>query len=211
MKVTESQSQKRDWNGPEQDYRAGILTLRQIGALHGVTHTAVRKRAKASGWNRDLTVRVRQRTEEKLALRAAVAPATGDWFPVPVSKESKARAEFAVECSSEIAARVRLKHRDRIAQAGALFDALLLKLEREIRPADGETSAPDLSVQINMFGQLTTCLTKIVAMERREFRLDETPLAEGHGRKSLPIRFIESRYEERDEESLSPLLTVPPQ
>lgn len=45
---------KPDWKQIEADYRAGQKTLRQMGAEHGLSHTAVNKRAKRDGWLRGL-------------------------------------------------------------------------------------------------------------------------------------------------------------
>jgi len=41
-----------DWEAIESAYRAGVLSLRVIGAQYGVTEGAIRKRAKNLGWER---------------------------------------------------------------------------------------------------------------------------------------------------------------
>lgn len=41
-----------DWEKIELDYRAGIKTLREIAADHGISHQAINKRAKRDGWAR---------------------------------------------------------------------------------------------------------------------------------------------------------------
>ena len=46
-----------DWEAVERDYRAGILSVREIGAKCGCTHTAINKRAKAEGWERERAAR----------------------------------------------------------------------------------------------------------------------------------------------------------
>ena len=46
-----------DWEAVERDYRAGILSVREIGAKCGCTHTAINKRAKRDGWERDRAAR----------------------------------------------------------------------------------------------------------------------------------------------------------
>ena len=46
-----------DWEAIERDYRAGILSVREIGAKCGCTHTAINKRAKRDGWERDRAAR----------------------------------------------------------------------------------------------------------------------------------------------------------
>jgi len=50
---------KADWEAIEREYRAGQLSIREIGRKHGVSDTAVRKEAKARGWVRGEAAPVR--------------------------------------------------------------------------------------------------------------------------------------------------------
>jgi hypothetical protein len=50
----------------KQEYRAGQLSIREIGRQHGLSDTAIRNRAKAKGWTRDLSGAVRSRVREEL-------------------------------------------------------------------------------------------------------------------------------------------------
>ena len=43
-----------DWERIEQLFRAGLLSVREIASACGVSHTAINKRSKAEGWDRDL-------------------------------------------------------------------------------------------------------------------------------------------------------------
>ena len=47
-----------DWERIEYDYRAGILSVREISEARGVSHTAVNKKAKQLGWERDLKAKI---------------------------------------------------------------------------------------------------------------------------------------------------------
>jgi len=51
---------KPDWEAIETAYRAGALSLREIGAQYGVTEGAIRKRAKRDGWVRKGGTQVRK-------------------------------------------------------------------------------------------------------------------------------------------------------
>lgn len=51
---------KPDWEAIESAYRAGALSLREIGAQYGVTEGAIRKRAKRDGWVRKGGTQVRK-------------------------------------------------------------------------------------------------------------------------------------------------------
>jgi hypothetical protein len=55
-----------DWEAIEAEYRAGQLSIREIAKRHSVTDTAIRKRAKADGWERKLADQVRDAVREKL-------------------------------------------------------------------------------------------------------------------------------------------------
>lgn len=55
-----------DWELIERDYRAGMMSLREIGKVHGISDTAIRKKAKAAGWERDLTEKVNEKVRTEL-------------------------------------------------------------------------------------------------------------------------------------------------
>lgn len=42
-----------DWAGIERDFRAGVMSVREIAKWYGVSHTAINKKAKAEGWERE--------------------------------------------------------------------------------------------------------------------------------------------------------------
>ena len=55
-----------DWEAVERVYRAGVLSLREIGKIHEVSEGMIRKKAKASGWERDLSERVNEKVRTEL-------------------------------------------------------------------------------------------------------------------------------------------------
>jgi hypothetical protein len=61
-------AQETAWPEIEAKYRAGVLSVRQIAAEHGVSHTAVLKKAKSDSWTR---------TEPPSAWRRAVSSVLG--------------------------------------------------------------------------------------------------------------------------------------
>lgn len=50
-----------DWEAIEKEFRAGAMSIREIGRQYGPSDMAIRKRAKKLGWKRDLTDEVRRR------------------------------------------------------------------------------------------------------------------------------------------------------
>ena len=49
----ENLSHPPDWNRIEAAFRAGSMSLRQIGAAHGISEGTIRARAKKAGWVRE--------------------------------------------------------------------------------------------------------------------------------------------------------------
>ena len=55
-----------DWETIEREYRAGVLSRREIAMRHDVSEGAIRKRAKRDGLKRDLTARVQEKVRMEL-------------------------------------------------------------------------------------------------------------------------------------------------
>jgi hypothetical protein len=109
-----------DWERIEADYRAGVLSVREIASAHGVSHTAINKRSSKDGWERDLSAKIKAKADA-LVSKAEVS-----------SEVSKAKAEtdkVIVEANAEAIARVRLSHRSDISRSRRLAMALLEELE----------------------------------------------------------------------------------
>jgi hypothetical protein len=121
-----------DWERIEHDYRAGVLSLREIAAPFKVTEGAIRKRAKKFGWERDLNAKIHARAEALLVRREAVR--TGG-----TQLEPRTEREI-VESNAESIVRVRSEHRSDIARSRSLHQKLLAELEAQTgAPEDFET------------------------------------------------------------------------
>ena len=73
MKSSENNSEKGkipkvplDWESIEREYRAGQLSVVEVGRIHGCSHPAILKRAKRDGWTRNLAAKVREAVTAKL-------------------------------------------------------------------------------------------------------------------------------------------------
>jgi len=111
---------KTDWERVEADYRAGLLSVREIGAAHGVSHTAINKRAKTHGWVRDLSKRIQAKAEELVSKQTVSKE---------VSTETLETDRQIVEANAKVIADIRLTHRRDIAKARSLAMRLLGELE----------------------------------------------------------------------------------
>jgi hypothetical protein len=105
-----------DWEAIEAMYRAGLLSVREIGRSHGISHVAILKRAKADGWARDLTAKVRQQVTTALVTSE-------------VTKEDLVTERQIVEAAAaQVIALVR-SHRAEIGRNRAMITMLMGQLE----------------------------------------------------------------------------------
>lgn len=109
-----------DWERIEIEYRAGILSTREIASKHQISHTAINKRAKRDGWTRDLAAKIQAKAEALVSKRAV---------SIEVSKEALETERVIVQANAEAIATVRLGHRKDISRARALCLMLLAELE----------------------------------------------------------------------------------
>jgi hypothetical protein len=109
-----------DWESIERDYRAGILSLREIGEANGITHAAIRKRAIKEGWERDLSAKIRAKAE---------ALVSKDAVSSKVSTDTKVSEREIVDANAELVASVDRRHKGTAKRGQALVERLLAELE----------------------------------------------------------------------------------
>ena len=108
-----------DWEGVERDYSAGLLSLREIGAKHGVTHGAINKRANRDGWARDLSA--------KIKIKADLLVST-EMVSTAVSTK-KATEKEIVQANAQAIVDIKLAHRGDIRKSKRIVNALFDELE----------------------------------------------------------------------------------
>lgn len=113
-----------DWFPIEADYRAGLLSLREIGAKHDVNYVKITRKAKAEGWVRDLTARIKARAEELVTKRAVTADET---------KQRSVTAAEVVEVAARNQADLIVEHRILLPRFKKLVTALLSELEMQTK------------------------------------------------------------------------------
>lgn len=173
-----------DWEAIETDYRVGIVSLREIGRIHGVSDTAIRKRAKAEGWVRDLTEKVRERTRDKVV--RDIGSRGG-------SQEQRVQTDAeAIEAASDTQASVLRSHRNDIATGRRIIATLFNELTEATDHRHAIDEAIEVETASDRNGQraammrravalpgrastmqsLAGALKNIVALERQAFNID---------------------------------------
>jgi hypothetical protein len=181
-----------DWEAVERDFRAGLLTHRAIGEKHGVSHAAVQKRAKAEGWTRDLTAKIRAKAADLVARDPVATQVAGE--------------QDVIEANAAAIAQVIRSHRAGIGRAQGLTQKLLAELEQQTddpglleRIADSLATTGDdpeadekarsaarralhnalqLGSRAATLRSLAESMKTLVTLERQAFRVDETPSEE---------------------------------
>lgn len=190
-----------DWERIELDYRAGVLSVREIAAASGVSHTAIQKRAKAQGWERDLAGKIRAKAEALVA-KAEVANR--------VATETSATEREVIEANAARIAQIRGEHRADIRRGRNLVLNLLAELEAQTGAiADFEAlaemlRAPDdsgvdklndlyrkvisLPSRVDTAKKLSEALKNLIGLEREAYSIASEPTkidltTKGEGRK----------------------------
>lgn len=157
-----------DWEAVEVDYRAGVLSLAEIGKRHGVTKGRISQVAKAKSWERDLAAKIRARAEAKLNEATVNAALNG--------ARQKASEAQVVEASAQAMVDVKLAHRKDIRRGRDLANRLLAELEQvtdhpELGPAlvDALCDDPDESPDVLKLRRrrLNDLLDRVVALPAR--------------------------------------------
>jgi glutamate-1-semialdehyde aminotransferase len=155
--MTQKRRTTADWEKIEAEYCAGVLSLREIARQHEITDTAIRKRAKKYGWERDLSEKVSSKVRSEL-VRSEVR--TRD--PLKEKEIVEAAAAQSVE--------VVRSHRKRLKRLHETADTLSAKLRQQIE--DGDDDVRGMSQAMSHVANTVKTLT---LLERQAFNIDDDP------------------------------------
>lgn len=116
-----------DWERIGVQYRAGLLSLREIAGEHGISHVAVQKKAKKEGWERDLRSQI-QAKADALVNRQVVTAA--------VTAERLETEKQVVDASAQAIADVKLRHRENTKASMTLAMEMLGELRLTTHSAE---------------------------------------------------------------------------
>lgn len=116
-----------DWERVEADYCAGIKSLREIAAEHGITEGTIRARAKKNDWPRNVAAKVAAKAEKILR---------NDALRSELRTEKTISERELVEASAQAIVNVKLSHRKSISRQRELVERLLQELEAQTGDTD---------------------------------------------------------------------------
>jgi len=190
-----------DWERIEADYRAGLLSVREIAAANGVSHVAIGKRAKRDGWERDLNAKIKAKADA-LVTKAEVTK--------EVTSEQAVTERRIVEANAHVIAEVRVSHRRDIARARSLAMKLLDELEVQTDSVDlleqletalaGEDGPDGLTRvfqrvtstagRIDSAKKLAEAMKVLVSMEREAYGIVDAAKVEHTGKDGGPVEVV---------------------
>lgn len=139
-----------DWDAVERDYRTGRFTKRELAEKHGISHTAINKRAIKFAWVQDLSERINQATQAKLAQQVRnEAKAKLEQFSVSTLVAKSVSDSFqndveTIDLASDINAIVVSRHRKGLSEITDVRRQLLSQV------AQAAANLPDLAEVIEM-------------------------------------------------------------
>lgn len=169
-----------DWEAVERDYRAGILSIREIAKLQGISDTAIRKKATAEGWERDLSHKVADKVRTELVRG-------------PVRTANPQTEREIIETAAASVVEVVRSHRKRITAQTELVDLLTEQLTQaagcreDVEEAIFEETAGDkdgrrrsamlravsLPTHASTAVNLTNALKTLIGLERQAFGIKD--------------------------------------
>ena len=192
--MTEQAKAKRqavDWEAVEREYRAGIRSLKDIGAEFGVSDAGILKRVKKEGWVRDLGPKIKAKAEALVSEREVSER---------VSAQTTVSERQVVEANAEMMANVIRGHHKLLTRLRGIAMLLMDRLEAELEGTElfrqlGVMMAnPDefgvdklhevfvkvtaLPVQTDTAKKLAEMLKTIIELERKVFKIDDQKPAE---------------------------------
>ena len=157
-----------DWEAVEREYRAGQLSIREIGRQHGVTEGAIRKKAKEHGWARALADRVRAAVREKLVR------IDGEPVRTEGTQAQRASDQAIVDSAALRGLDVVTSHRKDLTQLHGIKRVLMDRLAQVLNgeqpdgPCLGEKEAPG-----DLLEKLSRVTGRLIPLERQAHNLDE--------------------------------------
>jgi len=161
-----------DWEAVEREYRAGQLSVAEIGRQFAVSRAAIMKRAAKFGWVRNLADEVRREVESKLVADAVSGGVTS------------CNARETIDAAASRGVEVVRQHRRTLSRLNGIANGLMTAMESRLEAVrTGVTDTPELVASFALLGEKETIadamekvsrtIAKVVPLERQAFGLDK--------------------------------------
>lgn len=190
-----------DWVTVKALYASNTMSLREIGAMTGVSHVSIGAKAKREGWVREPREAVKSVLRKKHEARVKEASSLGT--PVP------SLTDVVVESVADEQFRITMEHREHVLKGRALVQQLFRQLEDAIEnrsdniklvqeitagdPSDKRRSnllrALGLQAQSTTMMNLSNALKNLVVMERTVLGIEDNAKKDG----TININVIDER------------------
>lgn len=198
--MAEEPKRNIDWEKIEAEYRAGQLSVSEIGRLNSCSHTAINKRAKREGWTRDLAAKVRQEVSARLVSEGVSATNARETVELAAERDIQLIREHRRDISN---GRMAVKELvDELLDAGRNRDEIEEAIEHETASdQNGKRrammlKAVSLGTRAGVASNLSVALKNLVTIERQAFGLENGLPPDGDGDGGKPvfnINFVKSK------------------
>lgn len=177
-----------DWEAVEREYRAGVRSLKDIGAEFSVSAPGIVQRAKKLGWERDLSAKIKQSAENKVNAAQVNAAVNATKL---ISERQIVEANASILADKVLNQREDVKRsRATVQRLWALVDAELdhpeeLKSLGELMACPDENgndklndlyhAAIGLPQQIKNVKLLADAIKIMIELERKVLKIDDHP------------------------------------
>jgi hypothetical protein len=147
-------AKRHDWEAIEAEYSAGVKSIRAIASDYGIGESAIRKRAKRDGWQRDLSHSVRSAVKSKLVRSS--------------SAQSDVRTDAdIIDSASDELTQIVVGHRKHIATYKGIAGKLAITLsEINVDESNHGDFARSLNSGVDALG-------KLIKLERQAYNMDD--------------------------------------
>lgn len=172
-------AKRHDWELIEREYRTGRFSLTQLEKRHGVHRSNISRRAKKDNWEKDLTDRVRERTQQKIT-KASLSPEAQAAF----DNDDDQIVEHA---ANENAAVVK-GHRKNLERWRGIAERFAELLENQLAEGKIKVELPtggstEIDIPLEYVGKCmghgTQALDRVIKLERQNYGLDANDKDEG--------------------------------
>ncbi|NYT74247.1 hypothetical protein HZU72_17695 [Halomonas sp. QX-2] len=171
-------AQRNDWELIEREFRTGRFSMTQLEKRHGVHRSSISRRAKKGNWEKDLTERVRERTQQKIT-KASLSPEAQAAF----DNDDEQIVEYA---ANENAAVVK-GHRKNLERWRGIAERYAELLDSQLAEGKIKVQMLDVITEIDIpleyvgkcMGHGTQALDRVIKLERQNYGLDANDKDEG--------------------------------